>query len=70
MTALVGLCAIIHITICLPTQILSGNFYILADYNWSVRCLGRIFDESETALESIEEEGDLILKEEFIIIIL
>ena len=32
--------------------------------------MGRMVDDLETALEDIEEEGDLILKEEFMIIIL
>ena len=32
MTALAHLCAIIHITICLSTFWLKGNYHILADY--------------------------------------
>ena len=69
MTSLKLLCAIMHITICLPTCCLSGNFHILADYNWYVRSMERIVNYLETAIEAIDEERDLILKEEFIMLI-
>ena len=69
MTVLVRLCAIINITIFMLTRWLASNFNILADYNLSVRFMGRMVDELETALEAIEEEGDLILDEEFMILV-
>ena len=53
--ALARLCAIIYITVCLQTLLLSGNCNILADYNWYVRCMGIMFDELDTALEAMEE---------------
>ena len=54
MTALARLCAIIHITICLPTCWLAGNFHIISDYNWSVHSMWRTVDELETAMEYME----------------
>ena len=45
---------------------LAGNLHIIADYNWSVLSMGRMFDELEMALDYIEEEGGLILNEVFI----
>ena len=69
MTALACLCVIIHITICLSTRWLVVNFHILAGYNWSMRSMGRMVDELEVALEDIEEEGGLILRKEFIMLI-
>ena len=69
MTALARFCDIVHTIIYLLTCWLAGNCHIIADYNWSVRSIGRIVDELEMALEAIEEEGDLIIKEEFMMII-
>ena len=66
MTALARFCAIIHIIICLKTRYLEGNCHIIADYKWYVRSIGRMVDELETALKAIEEEGDLIMNDEFI----
>ena len=55
MTALSRLCDIIHITICLTTRWLAGNFHIIADYDWSVPSMGIMVDELDMALEDIEE---------------
>ena len=57
MVVLERLCAIIHITICLPTLWLSGNCRILADYNWFVRSMGKLIGDLETTIEDIEEKG-------------
>ena len=61
--------AILHITICLSTHWLAGYLHILADYNWYVGSMGRMVDELYMVLESIEEEGGLIPKEKFIMVI-
>ena len=45
MMALARLCAIIHITICLPTHWLSGNCHTIAHYNLSVRSTERMVYE-------------------------
>ena len=60
--ALARLCAIVNITIYLPTLWLAGNCHIISDYNWYLRFMRRMVDALETALETIEEYGDLILK--------
>ena len=69
MTALSRLCDIIHITICLTTRWLAGNFRILSNYNWSVRSIGIMVGELNTVLEDIEKEGGLIMKEEFMMLV-
>ena len=53
MTTLALFFTIIHITICLLTCLLAGNCHIIADYNSSVRSMGRMVDELETSLEDI-----------------
>ena len=63
MTELARFCAIIHITICLLTRWLAGNFHILDYYNWSVLSVGITVDGLETYFEDMEEEGDLIMNE-------
>ena len=70
MTALARFCAIIHLKLCLTTRWLAGNCHILADYNWYVHSMRIMNEDLETAIEAIEEEGYLIMKEEFITIIL
>ena len=69
MTALARFCAIIHTTIYLTTLWLTCNDPIIDGYNWSVQSMGRMVDDLETALETIGEEGDLIMEEEFMMII-
>ena len=69
MTTLARLCAIIYITICLTTCWLEGNFQIIDDYNWFVRSMGRMVNELETELEDIKEDGDIIMKEGFMMLI-
>ena len=54
MTVLVCLCAIIHITICLPTLWLAGDYHIIAVYRLYVRSMGILVDELDTALGAIE----------------
>ena len=39
-SALARLCAIIYITICLPTLWLAGNCHILSVNNWYLRSIG------------------------------
>ena len=51
MIALARVCAIIHLSICLPTRWLAGNSHKLAEYNWSVRSMGRIVDMLDISLE-------------------
>ena len=58
-------CSIIHIIVCIQTRCLEGNFHILDDYNRYVRSMGGMVDELETELDTIEEEGDLIMNNEF-----
>ena len=65
MTALARVCSIVHLSICLPIRWLAGNLHKLSNYNWSVRSMGRVVDLLETALESIENNGNLILDEAF-----
>ena len=68
-SALERLFYIIHITVCLSTDWLASNFHILYYYNFYVRSMGRMVGELETALEDIEEDGELILKEGFMMLI-
>ena len=65
MTALERVCSIVHLSVCLPTRWLAGNTHKLAEYNWSVYSMGRVIDLLEKAMESIENNGQLILDETF-----
>ena len=69
MTTLARLCAIVYTTICLTTCWLEGNFQIIDDYNWFVRSMGRMVNELETELEYIKEDGGIIMKEGFMMLI-
>ena len=69
MMALARLCVIINITIYQPTRWLADNCHIFDHYNCFASSMGRMVDELETALEDISEEGGLILKEEFMMLI-
>ena len=62
--------AIINITVCLTKLWLAGNCHIISNYKWYVRSMRRIVDELDLELESIEEEGVLIMNEEFMMGIL
>ena len=65
MTALARVCSIIHLSVCLPTRWLAGNTHKLAEYKWSVYSMGRVIDLLEKAMKSIENNGQLILDETF-----
>ena len=65
MIALARVCAIVHLSICLPTRWLAGNSHNLEDYNWSVRSMGKIVDMLDISLEEIVEDGSKIIDEEF-----
>ena len=65
MTALVSVCKIIHLAVCLPARWLSGNSHKLSRYDWYVRSMGQMVDFLEKALELVQEDGMLILNENF-----
>ena len=50
MTALARVCAIIYLSVCVPTRWLAGNTHKLAQYNWSVYSMGRMVDLLESGM--------------------
>ena len=65
MIALVRVCSIIHLEICLPAHWLAGNSHKMFEHDWSVHSMGRMIDILENALELIVEDNALILKDNF-----
>ena len=65
MLALARVCAIIHLSICMPTRWLAGNSHKLEKYDWSVRSMGKIVDILEESLEELKEDGSKIMNEKF-----
>ena len=65
MIALARVCAIIHLSICIPTRWLPGNTHKLDKYDWSVRVMGKIVDILDVVLEEIEKDGSKIMDEQF-----
>jgi hypothetical protein len=67
MCALCRVCAIIHYSIGMPMRWLAAKSHELSEYNWSVRSMGRAIDILHDALIKIQDRGDLILKEDFML---
>ena len=65
MVAQARICSIVHLSICLPMRWLAGNSHKLAEYDWSVRSMGRAADMLQTALEAIEADPHLFLDQDF-----
>ena len=63
--ALARVCAIIHLSICMPTRWLAGNSHKLEKYDWSVRSMRKIVDILEESLEELKEDGSKIMNEKF-----
>ena len=65
MIALARVCSIVHIAICLPSRWLAGNTHKLAQYDWSVRSMGRMVDLLQKALVEVAADGQKMLDESF-----
>lgn len=65
MLALSRLCAILHLSIVMPHRWLAGNSHRLGEHGWSVRSMGRALDALEKAMLVLEERGECVLDEEF-----
>jgi hypothetical protein len=63
--ALLCVLSILHISICLPTRWLAGKTQDLADYDFGYYDMGLALDLMETSFESIIDEPELILDEDF-----
>ena len=57
MLALARVCAIVYLSICIPTRWLAGNSQKLEKYNWSIRSMGKVVDILDVALEEIANDG-------------
>ena len=70
MISLARVCSIIHLYIYLPTRWLAGNCHKLGNHNWSVRSMGIMVDILEQSLMTLENNGEYILDEVFMMGIL
>jgi hypothetical protein len=65
--ALLRVLSILHISICLSKRWLAGKTQDLADYDFGYYDVGLALDLMETSFESIIDEPELILDEDFMI---
>ena len=65
MIAVARIYSIIHLSICLPTRWLAGNSHKLGEFDWSIRSMGRVVDLLEESLVVLENKGQLITDERF-----
>jgi hypothetical protein len=63
--ALLHILSILHISICLPTRWLAGNSHELSKFNFGYYDMGKALDSMEAAFESILDDGELIVDEDF-----
>ena len=57
--------SILHISICLPTRWLAGKSHELSAFNFGYYDMGKALDAMEHAFETILDNGELCLDEEF-----
>ena len=65
MIGLMRVYTIFHLAICLPMRYLAGSTHQLAQYNWSCRSMGRVYDIIESKLCEIMEKPSLFLSHTF-----
>lgn len=63
--ALCRVCAILHYSISMPMRWLAAKTQALAEYNWSIRSMGRAIDLVFTAVRKIKDDGSLLLNSDF-----
>jgi len=66
MIALCRICSIFHFAFSLPLRWLAGNTQKLAKYNWSVLSMSRALNTFEKALQTIENDGNFLLNEDYV----
>ena len=63
--ALLRVLSILHIAICMPTRWLAGKTHELSEYSFGYYDMGEALDAMEKAFESILDNCELILDEDF-----
>jgi hypothetical protein len=63
--ALLRILSILHISICLPTCWLAGKSHELSEFNFGYYDMGKALDLMERAFESIIDNRELMLNEDF-----
>ena len=67
MLALARVCAIVYLSICIPTRWLAGNSQKLEKYNWSIQSMGKVVDILDIALDEITNDGTKFVDQDFML---
>ena len=69
MVVLLQVLSIIHISICLLSRWLTGNTRDLGNYGFGYYDMGKMLDVMEDRFDEISRNGDLLLNEDFMMIV-